>query len=378
MTPLGTSRWLVPLVALTLVIACGPPAMTQAPGAPPSQPAKPVAPPAAEAPKPAAQPAAPAKAAAPTPRQLTLGTSAATSGYYAFTVGVARLIQSKLPAISVTVSEGGGTSLNAKRIAEDKIDFSLAGYGALYAIYAGLDPAWKDNPLKDARALWVADPGAHVWYVREDSGITNIEQVHGKDFSPGGRGSATEVFTRLLVFPALGIEPRWYLGGYDDAVGAMRDRRIVGMGKATAIKRPDALIQDAMATMKIRILGFTPQQVQRVQAKYPFMKPADIPPGTYKAEWNEKPITTWQDGVGIFARATFPEDLAYAFTKYAVEDNRPGGGGIVAAAFPAIKEFDMAEVTLSLAPIPLHAGAYRYFQEIGAKVPDHLKPPEVR
>lgn len=43
-----------------------------------------------------------------------------------------------------------------------------------------------------------------------------------------------------------------------------------------------------------------------------------------------------------------------------------------------MKEFDPVELTMSLSTVPLHAGSYRYFKEIGAKIPDRLKPPEVK
>ncbi|MBI2322682.1 MAG: hypothetical protein HYU88_11510 [Chloroflexi bacterium] len=207
---------------------------------------------------------------------------------------------------------------------------------------------------------------------------SSAEQLQGKDFSPGGKGTGTELLARTFVFPTLGIEPKWYVGGMPDAQAAVKDRRIVGMGKASAVKNPDALIMDIMTSTRIRILSWTPEQVQKVQAKYPFLGTVDIPPGTYKASWNEKSLPTWAEGTGMFALARLPEDLAYAFAKAAVEDTKPGAEGIQAAAYPAVKSADFAEMTATLSTIPLHAGTYRYFREIGTKLPDHLKPPETK
>ncbi|MBI3968031.1 MAG: TAXI family TRAP transporter solute-binding subunit [Chloroflexi bacterium] len=371
-----------------LVAGCGggatapAPAPSGAQSAPASQPAakpasQPTAQPAAglKPAAPAAQP--PAQAGSGAAKRLTMGSSAAASSYYAYTVALAKLLQSKLPDVNVTVTEGGGTSLNAKRLVDGNIDFSLASFAGLYPIYAGLDPAWKDNPMKDARTFWVFDPATHVFWVREDSNITSVEQLHGKDFSPGGKGSGTEVIARLLTFPVLGIEPKWLVGGMDDAAAAFKDRRIVGMGKATAVKRPDALIQETMTNTKIRVLGWTPEQVQKVKAKYPFMNTLEVPAGTYKADWNEKPITTWADGIGMYGLAKFDSELAYQFTKHAIEDSKLKTG-VQASAYPPMADFDLAITTLDLAPIPLHAGAQKYFAEIGAKIPDHLKSPEAR
>ncbi|MBI3969531.1 MAG: TAXI family TRAP transporter solute-binding subunit [Chloroflexi bacterium] len=244
-------------------------------------------------------------------------------------------------------------------------------------MYSGLDPAWKDTPQKDAQTLWLFEGGAQAWFVREDSGLTNVEQLHGKDFNAGGKGSGSEVIARLLAFLALGVEPKWYTGGYDDALAALKDRRIVGLGKATAVLRPDALIQDAMTAMKIRLLSWTPEQIEKVRAKHPFLSPVDIPAGTYKATWNEKPVTTWGDGLGMYTLAKFSDELAYQFTKAAVEDSKLNDG-IQASAYKAMAGNDLVKTTIELAPIPLHAGSHKYFQEIGVKIPDHLKAPEAK
>lgn len=69
-----------------------------------------------------------------------MGTSQAASSYYAYTVGLAKALQGRIPGLNITVSEGGGTTLNAKRLIEGKIDFSLTSFGALYPLYTGLDP----------------------------------------------------------------------------------------------------------------------------------------------------------------------------------------------------------------------------------------------
>ncbi|MBI4505872.1 MAG: TAXI family TRAP transporter solute-binding subunit [Chloroflexi bacterium] len=385
------------IVALAaLVVACGPaPAPAAAPAPKPAEPAQaapkpaaPVAPPAAQPAKPAAQPAKPAaevpkpaaqpaKPAAAAPSRLTMGTSGAASSYYAYTVGLAKALQEKIPGLNVTVSEGGGTTLNARRLVDGKIDFSLTSFGALYPLYTGLDPQWKDNPMKEARSLWVFDPATHVWFVREDSGVSSFEQLQGKDFAAGGKGSGTETIGRLLVFPAIGLQARWYTGGMDDARDAVKDRRIVGMGKATALKAPDALIQEVMTTTKIRILSWPPALVQKVKAQHPGLGTVEIPAGVYKAEWNEKPITSWGDGIGMYALAKFSDDLAYRFTKAAVEDSKASGGHQV-AAYKGMTGVDVPKATLDLATVPLHAGAQKYYQEIGQKIPDQVKSPEAK
>lgn len=349
-----------------------------APATPAAAPAPQSAAPAHPATTPAQKAAAPAKpAAAPGEmKRLILGSSSPTSSYYAFTVGFAKLVNDKIPNVQVTVSEGGGVALNARRLQQEQSDLSLAGFAGVAVVYRGLDPEWEKEPLKDARTLFIMDPGLQVYFVREDSGVKRPEDLTGKDFNPGGKGTATEFLARM-VFSALDIKPRLYSGGMADAQAAMKDRRIVGMGKATNAKSPDALIQDIMASAPIRVLDWQPEHLKKAQEKYPFLKFGEIPAGVYKGAWNEKPVRSWLDGNGLYTMARLPEELAYGFTKAAVEDSK-AADSVQVAAFPGMKGQDLAQLTMDLSPIPLHAGAYRYFKEIGAKIPDWLKPPEVK
>jgi TRAP-type uncharacterized transport system substrate-binding protein len=62
------------------------------------------------------------------------------------------------------------------------------------------------------------------------------------------------------------------------------------------------------------------------------------------------------------------EELAYQVTKAIfehVEDLR--------AIHPAANDTTV-EFTMASTPIPLHPGAIRYFEEIGAEIPDNLRP----
>ncbi|MBI3966412.1 MAG: TAXI family TRAP transporter solute-binding subunit [Chloroflexi bacterium] len=386
-------RLAVILAIAVLLSACGGSPPTSAPASPPASPAPApatAAPAPQTAPKPtleanptaASKPSLPAAApsaqpAASTSSRLRMGVGGPTSTTYVYTAALSKLLQAKVPGLNVTLTEGGGAVEHFRRMSQGQNDFAIMGTTVLYLMYSGQDPAWQERPLQDARTLWVFDASAHEWFVREDAGIKDVEQLQGKDFSPGGKGTSTENIARRAL-TALGIEPKWYSGGMEDALAAFKDRRIVGMGKQTAVKRPDALIVDASVATKLRVLNWTPEQVQKIRAKQPFLSPTEVPAGTYKADWNAQPITTWADGLGMGTLARLPEDLAYAFTKAAIEDSKPGGELVQAEAYPAMKEFDVTELTMSLATVPLHAGTYRYFREIGVAVPDRLKPPEVK
>jgi TRAP-type uncharacterized transport system substrate-binding protein len=62
------------------------------------------------------------------------------------------------------------------------------------------------------------------------------------------------------------------------------------------------------------------------------------------------------------------DDLAYAITSAMFENIAE-----LRAVHPAANQTTV-ELTLSATPVPLHPGAIRYFEEIGADIPDRLRP----
>ena len=62
------------------------------------------------------------------------------------------------------------------------------------------------------------------------------------------------------------------------------------------------------------------------------------------------------------------DDLAYAITSAMFENIED-----LRAVHPAANQTTV-EFTLAATPIPLHPGAIRYFEEIGASIPDALRP----
>ncbi|MBI2321679.1 MAG: TAXI family TRAP transporter solute-binding subunit [Chloroflexi bacterium] len=395
------------LMASTVSLAaCGPPAQPAAPAKPaepakpaaapapvaapaqPAAPAKPVeqakpaqpAKPAAQPPKPEAKPAQPAKpAASGEPRKLLAGATSATSSHYAYYAAMAKVINSKVPSVNVTVVETGGGAENTNRMGKGELDFGIATSDFVSFAYQGLGP-FKDKPIKEMRWLWFYNPNQHVLIVREDSGVKKLEDLTGKEFNPCARGAPCEQMSKSAL-EALDIKPKWYTAGLADAVQAIKDRRIVGYGKPMAGKDvADATMLDLMTTAKIRVLPFTEAQAKKVQDAHPYYSFTLVAPNVFKdQEWNKEPIRTMAIVVGTATTTRLPADIAYGIVKAVVEDNGAGGGGVQAGAFPGVKGIDFAKLTVEedlLSAPPVHAGAYKYYKEIGKKVPDKLVPPE--
>ncbi|MBI2322347.1 MAG: TAXI family TRAP transporter solute-binding subunit, partial [Chloroflexi bacterium] len=356
------------------------------PAKPAAEPAKPAAPapqpakPAAQAPKPAAQPAAPAKPASGEAKRILIGSTQSSSSQYPYWVAVGKVINDNVPTVQATVVETGATVENINRGQRGEFDVMLITTDAALQAYKGLD-RWKDKPFTELRWLWLQRRTAVAIVVREDSGVKKLEDLNGKDFNPGIRGSATEKEVKDAL-EALGIKPKWYTAGGPDAVQAIKDKRIVGYGKTMAgVDAIDASILEIMVTTPIRVLGFTEDQGKKVQQAHPYYPFVSIPAGVFKdAEWNKQPVFTLGLAIGGGATTRLPEDMAYAIVKALDQDQMPSGKKVQATAQKAI-EADFGKATAEggvISEPPLHAGAIKWYKERGLKIPDALVPPEVK
>lgn len=350
------------LVSVLIIAACAPTGASpqQAPAA---QPAKPAAVPE----KPAAAPASPK---ATDVRRLTWGSAPIASADYAYGVAAAKVINTDAPSVRITVSETKGAVEGLGRLRTGELHLLTMQHGLGYEAINGLR-VFKDSPVPDIRALWISNIGINVFAVRADTGITTLAQLDGRDFA-GSTGTYAEVLG-MTTLEAIGVRPKWYRGGMDDAVAAFKDRRIDGMVKPVGGSAPDGGLQDVQTATRIRLLNWAPDQVDKVKQKYAFYLATDLPAGIYRDAGNEQPVRTWGGIHTVVAMKGLDPELVYQMVKAVHRNKKPQE-----EVFPAAREVDFVKTMAELTPLPVHAGALRYIKELGLPVRSEIVPPEAR
>lgn len=300
-------------------------------------------------------------------RNLAMGSTQTSSSHYAYFVGAAKAINLLVPELNVTVVETGATVDNMKRMQKGRLDLGLVTTDQMYLAWKGLD-TWKDAPFEEVRQLWGYSVSANYVSVREDTGIKTVHELAGKKFNPGIRGSSVEKQTEA-VFGILGVKPEWQRMGTADAVDAMKDKRIVGFAKAGAGYSLDASTLDIATQIQLRTLPFSEDDVKKVRAARPYQPWIKVPAGSIKG-MGEFWTTASLAYVGTTKQ--MPADVAYKVVKAIWEGQDHQPQGVMGAAYRNPRG------TIEHALSPLHAGAIRYYREIGLKVPDELVPPEAR
>lgn len=303
---------------------------------------------------------------------ILIGSTQTGSSHYAYAVAATKAINQYVPEVNASVAETGASVDNVKRLRTGQIDIgAIVTEKVMYEAWKGIK-TWKGMETPDLRMLWAYTQSIDHYIVREDSGVTKLEDLEGKKFNPGMRGSATEATTKE-VFEILGIKPDYHVGGTADAVAAIKDGRIAGYVKTGIGLQLDAATLDVMTLTKIRLISMTPEQVKKVKQAIPYLPFYTIPAGGIKAMPRQPEYHSWGMVVCGAAMKTFPEDLAYKAVKAILK-----GRDMIVAAFPAHAEVNVPKDTVEITMIPLHAGAYRAYKELGIKIPEHAIPPEAK
>jgi hypothetical protein len=319
---------------------------------------------------------APATPAAPGPTKTpevvvkggnyTFAAAPSVSPVYTYWVSIAKAVKTVYPQFNITVTETTGALDITKRVRAKQAALGNSMADLDYTSYLG-EEQFQGQPNKKMRILWYYDFLIAQWGVAKSSGIKSIEGLTGKDFNPGGAGGGIVPITKK-VFEMFGVKPKYFEATQQSAIEAIENRQIIGLSKTGPV--PDSFFQQIMPSVELEMIGLTKEQQAKAIEKYPYWVPYTIPAKTYG---NSQEVQTVAVLTGGQTTSDLPEEVGYAFFKAMWE----GGKSQWQRAYPSAANNNVIELTLR-SPIPLHAGAVRYFIEHGVQVPDRLIPPEYK
>lgn len=306
------------------------------------------------------------KPANESPANLTFAVPPSTSPLYSYWVGVAKAVQKVYPNYHITVSEATGAVDITKRVKQGTADAGNCTGDTDNDNFNGLG-VFAGSPNPNLRILWYFDDFVFQWAAARDAHITDITQLEGKKYNPGGAGGSI-VTTTKNVLDLLGVHPQYFDASQQAAADAFQNRQIMGTAKGGPV--PDSFIQQLQASVPLDIIGLTDDQLKKVIDKYPYYLPYTIPAGAYK---DNKAVKTLSVLVGAQASNRMSQDVGYHLVKAMME----GGQAEWKAAYPGAAKNDILKMTLN-SPYPLQAGMVQYLVEKGIQVPAKLIPPEYK
>ena len=297
--------------------------------------------------------------------QLSVATGGTGGVYYPLGGGVAEVINNHIDGYSATAEVTGASVENVSLVAAGDADLAFVLGNVAVQAYGGTG-RFEGQAVSQLRAVSTIYSNMIQIVALADSGITSLDDLRGKRVSIGAPGSGNEV-NSSQVLGANGIsyddidEQRLNFNETADALG--NGDIDVGIWSVGA---PTSSILNLSTVHDISMVSLTDAQIDAVIAEYPTYSRTTMAGGTYKG------LGEGMSVLGIpnvlVASAEMDEEEVYKITK-AIYENLED----LQAVHPAAKETSVA-LAMGATPIPLHPGAIRYFEEIGATIPDKLRP----
>ena len=287
------------------------------------------------------------------------------AGAFRMAGAIAETLNKFSKTVNVTNQETGGFVANTRMIANGRVEFALTNGVFVDAIQTKQHPFQTEK--KAATNLRGVGPIAGAWLqiaVLKDSEIMKVEDLKGKRFSLGPKGS-NSVYMLEVVLKAMGIYDsirKDYLK-WEDAANYMVDGKLDGWGIPNPVPGP-ALLQAAQSR-PIRMLEIPEKALDA------FLK---ISKGYYKTEadmsvyrgMEGKKIRTIAYAVYMLAHDKVPADVVYEVTKqYYDPKNRDFILNVykpLRVGLDASKTSEFISQMKSFA-LKLHPGAARYWKE---------------
>lgn len=313
----------------------------------------------------------------------TFGSTNAAATHYVAAVVMANIINAENHDIKMTVVESGATHDNLIKAQAGTFDGGFAvNWDGMAMAYNGMtiDEYIAYGNWTELRILsgYLQN---HVLVVIVDEGpgaeVHTLHDLHGKKFSAGMNGTATE-FNLRRQLEALGIEPDWVSASYADVVTMAKNLEIVGFAKPVTSIGLDSSMRDLQSVRDIKILGWPEEHLEPALVATPGTSATWIPddaiqdlpmPGFY----------TLGHTTGVFVTTNIAQDVVYRMVKSYVDN-----WGEFVNAWPSGADWIPLETDLALlngiikmvGMPPLHAGVVQLMIERGYEVPPELIGPE--
>lgn len=299
----------------------------------------------------------PARAMAAPRDTIIMGCANSTSSHYALGVAMSRAIKTNLPKANVSLLETGGGLDNLRRLQRGEVHLGQIGFDSGVNSLKG-EAEFAGKAIPDVCILYPYGISFQQILVRKDSGITKLEELEGKPFSPGIRGSSAEAQMRL-IFKELGISPKVVPGTLADAAEGVQNRQLVGLAISTAGSVMTAAVRELATMTELKAITITKAHWAKIDGKLNGIELRAIPPSATPGgeavdgmSWRN----VWASRTGVL-----DDETAYEIAKAIYENRR-----LLIETWPHLADFDWKGMALSVEPagVPLHPGAKRYWSSI--------------
>jgi TRAP transporter TAXI family solute receptor len=304
---------------------------------------------------------------------FAIATGGTAGTYYPLGGALAQALSSKIEDLEVTAQTGNASVANCNLIRDHEIESAFIQNNVAYWAYTATGVFEGNEPIENLRAIASLYPEVFQLVATKSSGIKSFADLKGKRVSPGDRGSGTESDFRSMVevlgmsYDDFGSVDYLSLGG---AVERMKDGQVDFLIFTGGY--PTSGIIDLGTSVDLTYISIPDEERAKLKEALPYVIELVIPAGTYPGQ--EEDVETLSVVAQWVVDADVSDELVYEITKALWEKGEvkkgsskgqmKTGAEIMGEVHAKGKEVTL-ETALAGNAIPLHAGAEKYYKEIG-------------
>lgn len=297
---------------------------------------------------------------------LVFSTGGTTGVYYVFGGELASLWMNHVKDVDITVESSGGSKDNILALYMSDAEIAWTQNDVMSYAYDGAD-FFAGTVADNFLAIGSIYPEVVQLVVAKDSGITSVKELAGHNVSVGPMGSG-HYFNALQILEINDmtindIKPH-YLSN-SEVIESFQNKQIDAFFLTAAY--PHATVTDVSLKREIEVIGFTEEEIAKLQGAYSFYVTDTIPAGTYDGVSEDKYVPAIS--AVLAAREDVSENVVYELTKALFEnkDELTNAKKNYIDVKNAIQGIPVrkADAEQGVTIGSFHPGALKYYREIG-------------
>jgi TRAP transporter TAXI family solute receptor len=288
--------------------------------------------------------------------KVRLGTATPGGGFPVYGAAFIEAVRRVDPGLEIEAINTKGSTENVPMLEAGTLDIALVQGEVVHESLSGIG-----RPPADLRIITAMYPTAGMFVVRADSPYRRIADLSGKPVAWGAQGSGLVILGRYAM-DGLGLDAAKdfqpiYLERAGDGPAMVLDGRVAALWGGGAGWPGFTTV--AKSEPGARFIAPDAQEIARILAKHPFLKPVTQAAGSFPGQDAAIPsVGSWSF---VMARPGLDDAVAYRLAKALHELDKAGS--------PSPQLVDTtAKNTLAVAPRErLHPGVARYFREADLK-----------
>jgi len=301
-----------------------------------------------------------------------LNTASTGGTYHPVGTAIATLSKVKLlpsEEFSLTAVNSAGSGANVQALAANTAQFAILQ--GLFGSYAATGTGPVSEPQTNLRSITMLWQNVEQFVLSNDlvseGTVSDMLAAKGQVVAMGKENSGT-IGSNSVLLSGLGVDFdndfEFVHAGYGPSVDALANGQAVGAGIPAG--PPTSALTKLMSANgdKFTLLSVTAEEAEKMDGGRGLWVPYTIPAGTYPGV--DQDVETIAQPNFLAVNGDVDEEHVYLLTKTLYE-NLPFLQAIHPATTAMAVESSMAGL-----PLPLHAGALRYYKEVGLDIPERL------